>query len=309
MANFEWYRSFVAIYRHGSISAAAAARFMTQPALSQHLAALEAEIEPLFRRTPRQMVPTERGRLLYGQIVQAVDRLEKISGEFGRSSAPPILRIGGPAEFIHECLIAGLPDNPYTITFTFGETKPLIQALKNSDIDLLIATQHVATPGLMFARLTTETFKLVGKRPLDGPPDESSDEPHDRPYGKPLGGTDGREAARQRLEQADWIAYAPELPIIRRFWFAAFGERCTLRPKIVVPDLRVIKTLVLRGYGISVLPDYLIADELNRGVLCELWPAPQPVENDLWLVYRSSDTADATLMAFVDAWLRQNRQL
>jgi DNA-binding transcriptional LysR family regulator len=288
MANFEWYRSFVAIYRHGSISAAAMSRFMTQPALSQHLAALEAEIgEPLFRRTPRQMVPTERGRMLYAQIVQAVDRLEKVSGDFSRPSAPPILRIGGPAECIHAYLIARLPENPYTISFTFGETKPLIQALKNNDIDLLIATQHVATSGIIFSRLMTETFKLVGNRPIDR--------------------TDDREAMRARLERMDWIGYASDLPIIRRFWFAAFGERCTLKPKIIVPDLRVIKSLVIAGYGISVLPDYLIAEDLKKGVLHELWQPPQAVQNDLWLAYRSSDGVDSTFMAFVDAWLRNPR--
>jgi DNA-binding transcriptional LysR family regulator len=287
MANFEWYRSFVAIYRFGSISAAAQHRYMTQPALSQHLAALEAEIgEPLFHRTPRQMVPTERGHMLYGQIVQAVDRLEKVSGNFSHHTVPPILRIGGPVEFIHEHLIGRLPDHPYTLSFTFGETKPLIQSLKSGDLDLLIATQHIATSGLTFTKLMTETFKLVGSRPLAGIDD---------------GGYDN---IRQRLESLDWIAYAPELPIIRRYWYATFGERCTLRPKIIVPDLRVIKSLVLQGFGVSVLPDYLIAEELEGARLYELWPSPKTADNDLWLAYRSSDRADPAFMAFVDAWLR-----
>ena len=39
---------------------------MTQSAMSQHLAALEAETgEALFTRNPRRMVPTERGKELY----------------------------------------------------------------------------------------------------------------------------------------------------------------------------------------------------------------------------------------------------
>lgn len=288
MANFEWYRSFVAIYRHGSISTAAQFRFMTQPALSQHLSALEAEIgEPLFLRTPRQMVPTERGRILYRQIAEAVDRLEKVSGHFRHPDSFPLLRIGGPAEWIHECLIARLPAHPYLFSFTFGETRPLIQALKNSDIDLLIATQQVATPGLLFTRLATESFKLVGNRPLD----------------KASAGED----MRQWLKGLDWIAYAPDLPIIRRFWFAVFGERCTLTPRITASDLRMIKSLVLRGYGVSVLPDYLIADELNNGLLHELMPSPQPVQNDLWLVCRTSDQVDPTFSAFVDALLQTGR--
>ena len=111
------------------------------------------------------------------------------------------------------------------------------------------------------------------------------------------------EDMRQRLERLDWIAYAPDLPMIRRFWFAAFGERCTLKPKITVPDLRVIKSLVLRGSGVSVLPDYLIADELDNGLLHELQAAPEPVQNDLWLVYRTSDRVDPAFTAFVESLL------
>lgn len=63
MVDFEWYRSFCTIYKHNSVSEAAKARMMTQPAMSQHLAALEAEVgEDLFIRTSRKMFPTERGR-------------------------------------------------------------------------------------------------------------------------------------------------------------------------------------------------------------------------------------------------------
>ncbi|MFP3490175.1 LysR family transcriptional regulator, partial [Staphylococcus sp. SIMBA_130] len=59
MIDFEWYRSFISIYKHGSVSAAAKARFLTQPAMSPHLSALEAEVgEPLFTRAPRKMIPT-----------------------------------------------------------------------------------------------------------------------------------------------------------------------------------------------------------------------------------------------------------
>ncbi|MGK4301762.1 helix-turn-helix domain-containing protein, partial [Klebsiella pneumoniae] len=60
LVDFEWYRSFCAIYKHLSLSEAAKSRIMTQPAMSQHLAALEAEVgEALFIRTSRKIVPTE----------------------------------------------------------------------------------------------------------------------------------------------------------------------------------------------------------------------------------------------------------
>lgn len=77
MIDFEWYRSFLAIYRIGTVTGAAEERGLTQPAVTQHLAALEAAVgAPLFARAGRRMLPTERGKALYTQTAQAVETLE-----------------------------------------------------------------------------------------------------------------------------------------------------------------------------------------------------------------------------------------
>lgn len=284
MADFEWFRSFVAIYRYGSVSAAAASRYMTQPALSQHLAALEAEVgEPLFRRTPRRMVPTERAKLLYAQIAQAVDRLERVDDAFKLPGRAPVLRIGGPSEFMHEQVIPAMPESPYRIVLTFGETRPLLRLMQDGELDLLVATQHVATPGLVYSRLAAETFLPVGSRPLGLP-----------------SGADA-ETIRGALESQQWISYDADLPMIRRYWMKAFGVRCTILPDYIVPDLRIIKTMVLRGLGVSVLPDYLIRTEREEGLLHVLHEPDEPAANELWLVRRSADSSDEQLAAFVDA--------
>lgn len=284
MANFEWYRSLVAIYREGSISAAAATRFMTQPALSQHLAALEAEAgEPLFRRTSRNMVPTERGKAIYGQIVQAVDRLERVTSEFQGSSAILTIRLGGPTEYFHEQFIQRLEGMQHRLLVTFGQSRELLDLLKQSRLDIVISTQHLSVPGLQFVRFDTEIFRLAGTKEeqlsIDG---------------------EDKQTAKWELERKKWISYSDELPIIRRFWMETFGERPAFTSHQVIPDLRVIKTLILKGLGVSVLPDYLIKNELADGSLRELWTSPKPVMNELWLVYRSADRNDSALMRFIE---------
>jgi len=71
MINFEWYRSLIEVYRVGTVSAAQVLH-LTQPAVSQHVAALESALgNPLFQRTPRRMVPTEAGQRLYTQVAGA----------------------------------------------------------------------------------------------------------------------------------------------------------------------------------------------------------------------------------------------
>ena len=258
---------------------------MTQPALSQHLAALEAEIgEPLFRITPRQMVPTEKAKMLYSQIVHAVDRLEKVESQFRHGPSTPTVRIGAPAEFFHEVVVPGWKRPPLDLEVHFGSTKPLLQQLKDGELDLVIATQHIATGGLVFQKLAEETFLLVGDLAhFERVQQESAD---------------GN--VRAVLEHLRWISYGADMPIIRRFWFKTFHTRQTMRPSHIVPDLRVIRDMVKAGHGVSVLPDYLVKADLEAGRLYELHKG-EPVINDLWLVSRSADADDPVIGAAVRA--------
>src|SRR5580692_11784558 len=103
MARPEWLRTFVAVYRTGSVTDGARVRGLSQPAASQQLAGLERSIgTPLFRRTVDGVVPTERGRSLYAEVASALDQLEVVlSGlDAGRvADSHAALRIGSSAEF------------------------------------------------------------------------------------------------------------------------------------------------------------------------------------------------------------------
>src|SRR3984957_11530663 len=101
MAASEWLRTFVAIYRTGSVSAGAAQRHLSQPAASQQLAALEHRVGyPLFIRTSRGVEPTPRGRELHGQVADSLDRREQILPGLDGGPAEPAhpIRFGSSAE-------------------------------------------------------------------------------------------------------------------------------------------------------------------------------------------------------------------
>ncbi|SSC71262.1 unnamed protein product [Ciceribacter sp. T2.26MG-112.2] len=58
--NWDYYRTFLAVLREGSLSAAARSLGLTQPTVGRHVDALEqASGEPLFLRTPKGLLPTE----------------------------------------------------------------------------------------------------------------------------------------------------------------------------------------------------------------------------------------------------------
>src|SRR3954471_13543636 len=104
-------RSLCAIADAGSLTGAAAALDFTQPAISQHLAALEAEVgAPLVNRSRGGAELTQAGALLVEHARAALDRLalaelqvgELLAGEqrpvrLGAPFPPPARPAGAPA--------------------------------------------------------------------------------------------------------------------------------------------------------------------------------------------------------------------
>jgi DNA-binding transcriptional LysR family regulator len=285
MADFEWYRSFVAIYQAGTISAAAEERGMTQPALSHHLMALEQAVgKPLFERRPRQMVPTAEGQALYARVIGPVEQLNsatlRLSGRRARQSL--VIRLGIPREFFQKVLmerLKGALSGEERLHLVPGETPGLLKRLQAHDLDAVIATQQVPVRGLAYDLVMEEQFWLVG------PPD----------WGKPLD-----EPLEEWLLELPWLAYAPNLPIIRRYWQAVFGTRPSITPRLVVPDLQILLRAVEMGLGVSVLPDYLCQESLKNGRILRLYDPPTPPEpNRLYLTYARDQAARPEI-----EWLR-----
>ncbi|MFC7512495.1 LysR substrate-binding domain-containing protein [Streptomyces thermocarboxydus] len=53
--------------------------------------------------------------------------------------------------------------------------------------------------------------------------------------------------------------------MLRRYWRHVFRTRLTARPAVVVPDLRGVRSSVVAGSGVTVLPRYLCERELEEG--------------------------------------------
>ena len=74
----EQLRSFVAIYETRSFTEAAARLYLSQPAVTKHLAQLEEELRgPLFARTTRRIAPTKVGDLFYEKAREAIRLIDE----------------------------------------------------------------------------------------------------------------------------------------------------------------------------------------------------------------------------------------
>lgn len=272
MANLEWYRSFVAIYQCGTVSAAAQKLALTQPAVSQHLAALEQQFgHKLFERTPRQMQATEAGKALYAQVIGAIEQLDRLSHNSALFPHTPALkiRLGVPREYFYACGLRRLPSqtpSPYHLELVLGQTGELLKQLELGQLEAVIATHRVKGQSFHYRPLLQEEFVLIGPPSLAVPPELSS------------------EKMLLWLEEQDWIAYSADLPIIRRYWQNVFGRHPNIQVRVLVPDLLMIVESVILGLGISVVPDYLCQEALAKKQVRILWEARQGSNNQLYLV-------------------------
>ncbi|WP_234446973.1 MULTISPECIES: LysR family transcriptional regulator [unclassified Luteimonas] len=81
-------RAFCQVIRLGSVSRAAEALYVSQPAVTQQLQALERELGVrLFERSGRRLLPTREGEALYELARPLVEGLDALPGAFRRQLA------------------------------------------------------------------------------------------------------------------------------------------------------------------------------------------------------------------------------
>src|SRR5690606_20328582 len=76
-------RAFCQTVRLGSVSRAAEALFVSQPAITLQLQALERDLgTPLLERSGRRLLPTREGELLYEMALPLVEQLDGLENAF-----------------------------------------------------------------------------------------------------------------------------------------------------------------------------------------------------------------------------------
>ena len=286
MAQLEWYRNFLAVYRAGSVSGAAKLRNLTQPAVSQQLAALETLVGgPLFTRVPKGMQPTARGQALYLDTFDALDKLERVSRRLrGREiGGRPTLRLGVPADYLHAYALERLRHADLDLIVRHAEDRELLSLLEVGTLDAAITTLKPGARTLEHRILAPKRFVLVGPQGL--PPPSPDLTPPD---------------LAAWLNAQRWVSYSQELPTTRRFWQQHLRARFEASLALVVPDLRSVLRAVELGYGLSILPELLCREALAAGRIVELWPLRTLIQGEQWVLsFRGvdSDRAEVDLLA------------
>lgn len=286
-------RTFLTVYRTGSFTAAARLLGVSQPTVTTQIRTLEGQVgRELFERRARGVTPAPYADELAARIVQPLDSLAAVAGAGSAEDGPaePV-HLAGPAELLSRCVLPGLAplvDQGVRLRITPGLTEPLLDDLRAGRHDLVIATYRPRGRTLTAVPLNDEEFVLVAS------PD----------WGRRLGAPEHLAAA---LHGVPLVAYAEDLPIVRRYWRHVFGRRLVRQPALTMPDLNGVKAAVAGGTGFTVLPRYLCAEEMASGALVLLHDPDDPPINTAFLVQRPGTSGNPHVALVRDHLLQAAR--
>ncbi|MDA8393127.1 MAG: LysR family transcriptional regulator [Actinomycetota bacterium] len=294
MGDTELLRTFLSVYRAGSLTDAATRRGISQPAVSQHVAALERLVgRRLFVRGPSGVSPTAQATELFARVTEPLDALEDVIGDLRRgpdSSQVAPVRFGSSAEYFSAELLPRLAGREIPVTAVFGTDADLLPLLEHGQIDVAVTSRTPSRKSTRAVSIGAKRFTLVAapgavpQRPLSSVPELAA-----------------------WLPDQPWASYSVELPITRRFWHRVVGRPFSARAHLVAPDLRAVVRAVELGVGVSLLPTFVCAASLAEGRIVEPYPVTALVEEEPWFAcVRSGETRRPAVAALLDALVHRD---
>ncbi|WP_119458324.1 LysR substrate-binding domain-containing protein [Rhodospirillaceae bacterium SYSU D60014] len=282
--------------RLGSMSAAARELGISQPAVSRHLAQLEADLgQALFQRTRRGLRLTEAGRTYQDAVAHGLDHIAQATRRLRHSDGGRTIRITAHFGFTHQWLIPRLPLLRATVPDLFLRliTDDREEDLDVAGCDIAIRFGTGDWPDCEATKLLTEeVFPICSPSYLR---DRQRLQRHD------LTPFDLLEEGLLHMDEVSdrWFTWSS--------WFAAQGVTAELeRPRLFYAIYPLLLQATLAGEGIALgwrgLTDELIAQ--NR--LVQLLPAVRRSDRGYFLCrpkHSSGTRTKERLIRRVSDWI------
>ena len=209
-------------------------------------------------------------------IEAASDCVRAAAGEL--EPAPIDLTVGTRHELGLSWVVPMLPKLEQAfpgVTFHlyFGSGEDLERQVRSGAIDCAISSRRITDPKLNAFRLHQEQYVFVGS------PELLAHNP-----------------IEMQVDTANHVLLDTTSDLsLFRYWRDAPGgsDSLNFRGLRQLGTIAAIKALVLDGQGISVLPRYLVADDLSNNRLCEVLPEVTPNSDYFRLIYLGSDRRQA----------------
>lgn len=277
---------FVALVRAGSFTAAAEQLGMTKAMVSQHLLKLERELGvTLIVRSTRRMALSEAGAIFHADCLQLLEQAQLAIERIGdrRNTPSGILRLTTSTDYGMAVVAPALAD--------FHRLHPQLQVdlVINDQISDLIAERFDLAIRIGWLRDSSLRATRLGsfRQLVMAAPAYLAE------HGAPRRPED---LAAQR-----WIAMSALTAPLRWTFTRGSGTRRIVRmtQAMQANNAAAIRALVMHGAGVSVLPDYLVQDDIDTGRLQVLLAQYRLPEGGIYAVYPDPQPP-AKVRAFID---------
>ncbi len=293
------------VYRLNSVVRAAEKLHLTQPAVSQQIRKLEAELKiQLFTRLHKKLVPTRAGERLFQLVAPFIDRLTVEIPQLRRPNETPagMLRIGAPREFGKEylprfCLQFRQKYPAVTFELKFKEALPLLTLIKEGELDYALADVYfnqgeIAGFAGLFSidPLLTERMLLTCSREY---------------YAEHIRG----DHSLGNLLKQDFITDEDD-PSILALWFRHHFDKMPDNLHIVMTQdsHEALLSGLKLGMGVGIATAHLIWDEIRSGEVIPITTARDAMVNMISLVQLQDKVPTLTEKVFRDFLLREVQQ-
>ncbi|MDV2451754.1 LysR family transcriptional regulator [Xanthomonas hortorum] len=286
---------FVAVVETGSFTAAAERLGITKAVVSQQVARLERECRTsLLVRTTRKVRTTELGQAFYQRCAAILRDTDDAFDALTDTAAEPsgLLRLTAPLDYGVRVVVPAIA--------AFSRRYPACKVdaiLSDQTLDLMTANIELAIRVGWLAESSLQARKIGAFRQLLVAPSTMTAQ---------LAGL----TAPQDIATLPFIANTA-LRDHQRWHFAHAThapQSVDVQPAIFLDATLAVREAVCQGAGISVLPDYVVADDLAAGRLLHVLPQWQLPSGGIHAVFPATRFRPAKVRAFVEVLLEQTAQ-
>jgi DNA-binding transcriptional LysR family regulator len=266
-------RVFREVAEHGSFSAAADALSYTQSAVSQQIAALEAEVGmPLLERRPRGVRLTQAGRVLAGHTEGIMARLQAAEAELGE-----LRGLRGGQLRMASFPTAGATLMPLAIaefrrrhpevqlSLAEGEPEEIAPRLYAGELDLALLFEFPEAGDPLGESLTRET-NLTRVELLEDPLYLALPRAH---------ALARREELRlEELHEQAWVQTSRESPCAKHVVRCCHAAGFEANVAFESDDYQTVQGLVASGVGVALIPELALSVVREDIVVRSLAPSP-----------------------------------
>jgi len=276
-------RTFAAVAETGHLTRASERLHISQPAVSAQIKALEELLEVrLFDRGPGGMTLTRAGARLLGQaakVLAEAEELKHIAKAF-KGELAGRLRIGTLSDpgFIRLGEFSGRAVERFPLLeleFRAEVSGAALEAVRDGALDAAFYVGGLVHPNVIGLGLRDMTFRVAA----------------------PAAWKD-RVGDWNALAALPWILM-PSISTHNQLARAMFREHGVEPSKVIEADQEsVLANLVVRGVGVSLLPDPLGLDLQKAGEVCI--PDEAVVHTTLWFIYLADRAHDPLILGALD---------